>query len=301
LKVLLTGATGFIGSRLAEVLRDHGHSVSGLTRNATSAARRAPAVGRFYEWDGVSPPPAEAIAEAGAVVNLAGETVNGRWNAGKRRRVLDSRVNATRAIVSALEAAGGGKVLVNGGAVGYYGDRGDEMLTERSGRGGGFLAGVVEAWEAEAFKAKDAGARVASLRTGIVLGPNGGALKPLKLVTNFGIGGPVGSGKQWWPWIHRDDVASAIEFLLTHDLEGVFNLTAPNPARQKDFAKVLGRVMSRPSFVPAPSFAVRLLLDGFADELLFSKRVLPARLDEAGFAFAYPELEPALRQALGKN
>jgi uncharacterized protein len=298
MKVLLTGATGFIGSRLAEVLAQKGHTVTGLSRNPETAKGKASAVSRFFAWDGKSAPPAEAITGADAVVNLIGETVNGRWTEAKRRRIIDSRVNATRALVQAMSGEGRPKILINGGAVGYYGDRGDEILNEGSGKGGGFLAEVVEAWENEAFKATEAGVRVASLRTGIVLGPKGGALKPLKLVFNFGIGGPVGSGKQWWPWIHRDDVASAIEFLLTNDVSGVVNLTAPNPARQKDFAKAMGRVMGRPSLAPAPSLAIRLLLDGFADELLFSKRVVPARLQDHGFEFGYPELEPALRQIL---
>jgi uncharacterized protein (TIGR01777 family) len=301
MKVLLTGATGFIGSRLAEMLRERGHSVIGLSRDATKAATGSSAVERFYSWDGNSAPPVEALEQADAVVNLMGETVNGRWTNAKKQRILDSRIDGTRALVKAMsEAPDGPKVLINGGAIGFYGDRGDEFLTEQSRRGGGFLADVVEAWEAEAFKAKAAGIRVASLRTGIVLGPKGGALKPLELMTNFGLGGPVGNGKQWWAWIHRDDVASAIEFLLTHELDGVFNLTAPNPARQKEFASMLGHVMGRPAILPGPAFAVRIVLGGFADEILFSKRVLPARLNEAGFSFQYPELEPALRQVLGK-
>jgi len=300
-KVLITGATGFIGSRLAEILCAHGHTVTGLSRNPESAKERAPAVSRFYAWDGISVPPAEAIAEADAVVNLAGETVNGRWTAAKKQRILDSRINATRAIVSAMTSTDGPKVLINGGAVGFYGDRGDEVLTETSGRGGGFLADVVEAWEREAFNAEEAGVRVVSLRTGIVLGPEGGALEPLQRLFNVGMGGPVGSGKQWWPWVHRDDVVSAIEFVLTREVQGVFNVTAPNPARQKDFAKALGSVMGRPSILPAPAFAVRLVQGGFADEVLFSKRVLPKRLEEAGFVFMFPHLEPALREALNRG
>ncbi|MGE0687073.1 MAG: TIGR01777 family oxidoreductase [Dehalococcoidia bacterium] len=300
MRVLVTGATGFIGSRLAEVLSEKGHIVLGLSRNPEAAMRSTTAVRRFFAWDGKSAPPAEALSQADAVVNLAGETVNGRWNASKKQRILDSRIDGTRAIVKAMAAAEAPKVLINGGAVGFYGDRGDEVLTEDSQRGGGFLADVVEAWEREAFAAKSSGVRVASLRTGIVLGPNGGALKPLKLLANLGANGPVGSGKQWWPWIHRDDVCLAIEYLLSNPAEGVFNLTAPNPARQKDFAKALGKVMSRPSFMPAPAFAVRLVQGGFADEVLFSKRVLPKRLTDAGFSFTYPELEPALRQVLGE-
>jgi uncharacterized protein (TIGR01777 family) len=299
MKVLITGATGFIGARLAEVLTEKGHEVTGLTRNPDSARRKVSAVTRFYPWDGKSEPPAEALTEAEAVVNLAGETVNGRWTAAKRQRILDSRVDATRAVARAM-AQHGPAVLINGGAVGYYGDRGDEVLTEDAGKGGGFLADVVQAWEREATAAKSAGARVVFLRTGIVLGPDGGALKPLRLLFNAGIGGPIGSGKQWWPWVHRDDVCSAIEYLLTHDLEGVFNLTAPKPARQKDFARILGHVMGRPSIMPAPAAAVRLIQGGFADEVLFSKRVLPKRLNEAAYSFRYPELEGALRQVLGK-
>lgn len=302
MEVLITGATGFIGSRLSQVLSEHGHSVRGLTRDPESARGRAPAVGRFFAWDGESDPPAEALAGVDAVVNLAGETVNGRWTAAKKQRILDSRIKATRAVVKAMKSLDNGpQVLINGGAVGFYGDRGDEVLTEQSSRGGGFLADVVEAWEKEANAARESGIRVVTMRTGIVLGPGGGALKPLELLFKLGAGGPVGGGKQWWPWIHRDDVVGATEFFLTQEVEGPFNVTAPNPARQKEFASVLGRVIGRPALLPAPGFAVRLVQGGFADEVLFSKRVLPTRLIEAGFVFAYPELEGALREVLGKR
>ena len=149
--------------------------------------------------------------------------------------------------------------------------------------------------------AEASGSRVAMIRTGIVLGPKGGALKPLLPLFAIGAGGPVGSGNQWWPWVHRDDVANGIDFLLTNPVSGVFNMTAPNPERQKDFARTLGRVVGRPAIMPAPAFAVRLILGGFADEILFSKRAAPERLAEAGFVFAYPELEPALRQVLNRG
>lgn len=301
MNILVTGVTGFIGSRLAEVLTERGHSVIGLTRNPQTAVLKAPAVRRFYGWDVNEEPPAEAMAEAHAVINLAGETVNGRWTSAKKRRILDSRIAATRNIVAAMARADAPKILINSSAVGYYGDRADAVLTEESAKGGGFLAGVVDEWEREAFKAEAAGVRVAAVRTGIVLGKGGGALKPLLPLTAVGAGGPVGTGKQWWPWVHIDDVANAIEFLVSNPVSGVFNLTAPEPARQKEFAKTLGRVMSRPAFMPAPAFAVRAVLGGFADEILFSKRAMPERLQEAGFVFAYPELEGALRQVLKKE
>lgn len=301
MRVLITGATGFIGSRLAEVLTDRGHEVTGLSRNPQAAHQRASAVRKFYAWNAEGPAPAEALREADAVVNLAGETVNGRWSGAKKQRILDSRLDATAGIVGGMVAAGEPKVLINGSAVGYYGDRGDEVLTESAGKGGGFLAGVVEQWEAEAFKAEAAGIRVAAVRTGIVLGPGGGALKPLVPLFKLGAGGPVGSGRQWWPWVHRDDVCDAIEFLLQNPLEGVFNLSAPAPARQKDFAKTLGRVLGRPAIMPAPAFALRLAQGGFADEILFSKRAVPQKLLDAGFTFSYPDLEPALREVLRKD
>lgn len=301
MKVLLTGATGFIGARVAEVLTEKGHIVTGLSRDPESAASRAAAVRRFYRWDVKDLPPQEALIEADAVVNLAGETVNGRWTGAKKQKILDSRIDATANLVAAMVRGGRPKILINGSAVGYYGDRGDETMTEASSKGEGFLAGVVDQWEREAMKAEAAGIRVAVVRTGIVLGPNGGALKPLLPLFAIGAGGPVGSGKQWWPWVHRDDVANAIDFLISNPVGGIFNLTAPTPVRQKDFASALGKVVHRPSFLPAPAFAIRLLQGGFADEILFSKRAAPSRLQEAGFVFTYPDLEPALRQVLDKG
>ena len=300
MKVLVTGATGFIGKRLAERLVREGHTVTGLTRNVEKATRISPGMA-FEAWEPGEPLRPGLIDSVDAVVNLAGESVNGRWTAGKKARILESRVAGTRTLVDAINDAEEAKVLVNASAVGVYGDRGDAVLTEHSSPGEGFLKDVVLAWEAEARKAELGRNRVAVMRFGIVLGPEGGAMGKLLPLAKFGLSGPLGSGKQWWPWVHIDDLTSAISMALVHEMEGVFNVTAPQPVHQKEFAASLGHVLGRPAFLPAPAFALRLIQGEFADELLFSKRVMPQRLLGTGFNFLFPELEPALVHVVSKE
>jgi uncharacterized protein (TIGR01777 family) len=300
MKILMTGATGFIGQRLVDRLQHGGHTVTALTRDVAMASKTMPGV-TFEAWmpgEALKPGLAET---ADAVINLAGETVNGRWTAAKKARILASRVEGTRVLVDAINASGTPKILINASAVGFYGDRGDEVLTESSAPGEGFLRHVVEAWEAEALRAEAGGSRVAIMRFGIVLGPEGGAMQKLLPLTKLGVSGPLGSGKQWWPWVHVDDVTKAVETALAREMSGVFNLTSPEPARQKQFASTMGKVLHRPAFLPAPEFALRLTQGEFADELLFSKRVMPQRLLDAGFRFQYPDLEEALRHLVGKE
>lgn len=302
MRIVVTGATGFVGSRLSEKLKQEGHSVVALTRNAASAQRKVAALDAAYDWDPMSEmPPAEAFTGADAVVHLAGETVVGRWTAAKRAAIRDSRVLGTRNLVTGLgKLTEKPAILVAASAIGFYGDRGDEELTEASASGDDFLAGVCGEWEAEAGKAAELGIAVAQLRIGVVLAPGGGALDAMLTPFKLGAGGPLGSGRQWWSWIHREDLCGLIRHLIERKQAGVFNATAPSPLRQKDFAKVLGRVLGRPAFMPAPAFALKIVLGGFASELLSSKRVMPEATQAAGFEYQYSDLEAALRQALGR-
>lgn len=301
MKVLVTGVTGFIGRRLASQLAAEGHEVLGLSRDTAKASDRAPDVKRFFAWTPDRLPPMETIESADAVINLAGETVNGRWTAAKKQRIRDSRIEGTRNLVDAMSRLPASKTLISTSAVGFYGNRGDEELTEASAQGEGFLSEVTRDWEKEAMKAQDAGHRVAVMRIGIVMGPEGGALAKMVPLFRFGLGGPLGNGKQWWPWVHVDDVVDVLATAIRSDWQGVYNLTAPNPVQQSDFARALGKVMSRPSFAPVPGFVLRLVQGEFADEVLFSKRVMPARLLDAGYRFAHPDISAALANLLGKE
>lgn len=298
MNVLVTGATGFIGKRLATSLVGAGHTVIGLSRDPERASAAVPAITRFYPWQPDEAPPPEALTSVDVIVHLAGESVAGRWTAARKRRILDSRVLGTRSLVQALNAGGGSKALISASAVGYYGDRADEELTETSLPGDGFLAEVTRSWEAEAQRAAELSHRVAVLRLGIVLGPEGGALKQMLPLFRLGLGGALGSGRQWWPWVHIDDVVAALHRAITAGWHGAFNVTAPRPVPQREFAARLAAALHRPAFLPVPAFALRLAQGGFADELLFSKRVLPAALQDAGFHFAYPELGDALANLL---
>lgn len=285
--VAITGSSGLIGSALGVALRAEGHRVRPIVRRAASGADE-------LSMDGLD------LTGVDAVVNLAGEGIaEKRWDDEQKRKILTSRTETTRAVAAAVAAANV-PVLLSGSAIGYYGDRGDEALTEEAGPGDGFLPDLCVQWEAAAQAAVDADTRVALLRTGIVLTPNGGALAKLLPLFKLGVGGRMGSGKQWVSWITLDDEVRAIQHLLTSDVSGPVNLTAPNPVRNADQAKTLGRVLKRPSFVPTPAFGPKLLLGSeLASTLLNdSQRVLPARLAESGFTHAHPELEGALRALL---
>lgn len=301
MKVIVTGATGFIGSRLCETLAASGHEPVALSRRPSDAQYRLSALADAYEWSPMDgPPPLEAFEGVAAVVHLAGESVSGRWSPEKKRAIRESRVRGTCHLVDALEQLEDKPgVLVSASGINVYGDRGEEELAEDAELGSGFLAQVGIDWEAEARRAEEVGVRVVNPRIGIVLGPNGGALQAMLTPFKLGVGGPMGSGRQWWAWVHRDDVVGIIQHAIEHDeIRGPINATAPNPTRQRDFAKTLGRVLTRPAFVPAPTFALKLLLGEFSQELLGSQRVLPERAQQTGYAFGYPELEPALRTIL---
>ena len=293
MKILITGATGFLGRRVCEVLSQAGHTIVALSRDPTKAKQRVPALTEAFRWDAL----AEALKSCDAIVNLAGETVAGRWTDEKKKAIRDSRVLGTRNLVESLTKLDSRpKVLISASAIGYYGDRGEETLTEDSPPGSDFLAQVCQAWESEAARAENFGIRVVRLRIGLVLGPGGGALQAMLPIFKLGLGGPLGSGRQFWSWVHRDDVAGAILFALERDdLRGPINVTAPQLVRQRDFAQILGRVLRRPAILPAPAFALKLILGEFASELLSSKKVLPQRLQQQGYQFRFAELEPALR------
>lgn len=283
--VAVTGSSGLIGKALVTSLRRDGHEVRRVVRDepASPDEVRADAAG---------------LAEVDAVVHLAGEPIaSKRWTAEQKRRIRGSRVEGTRALVDVLVGLDARpRVLLSGSAVGFYGDGGEAELDESAPPGSGFLAEVVAAWEAAAAPAAPAGIRTVFLRTGIVLSPDGGALGPQLPLFKLGLGGPIGGGRPWWPWITIDDEVGAIRHLLTADLEGPVNLCAPNPARQRDVAKALGAALHRPAVLPVPKLGPRLLLGKeLADSLLGdSLRVVPRRLLESGYEFRHPELGPAL-------
>jgi hypothetical protein len=303
MRVLVTGATGFIGGRLSEVLREHGHSVVALSRNPEAARRSVQALEQAFGWDPeAGAPAAEAFDGVDAVIHLAGESVVGRWSEAKKKAIRDSRVLGTSHLVRGIaQLERKPQVLISSSAIGYYGDRGDEELTETSKAGSDFLANTCQEWEQEARKVEWVGVRSVMVRTGIVLGPGGGALEAMLPPFKLGAGGPLGSGLQWWSWIHRDDlIGLMLHGLAQEDLSGPVNGTAPHPQRQKEFARVLGRVLRRPAFLPAPAFVLRIVLGGFSTELLSSKRVLPKVAEDTGYRFQHPELEAALRHVLGR-
>lgn len=300
MRIVVTGATGFIGAHLSRTLSERGDEVIALSRDPDSVARRAPGVSRAYAWDPMSEPaPAEALEQAAAVVHLAGESVVGRWSEAKRRAIRDTRVLGTRNLVAGIvRLENKPQVLVSASAIGFYGDRAGEELSEQSSGGNDYLASVCRQWEEEALKIKALGLRLVRIRTGIVLARDGGALGAMLLPFQLGLGGPLGSGEQWWSWIHRDDLVTLIIHSIDNKIDGIWNGTAPNPVTQKEFARVLGRVLRRPAFLPAPAFALKLILGGFAAELLSSKKALPRAPEASGVVFKYRELEPALREIL---
>jgi uncharacterized protein (TIGR01777 family) len=241
----------------------------------------------------------EALEGVDAVVHLAGEGLVGRWTERKKRAIRESRVDGTRNLVTAMASVDPRpRTLISMSATGYYGDEGDEPLTEDSPPGRGFLADMVGAWEGEAARAEGLGVRVALLRTGIVLG-RGGALRRLLPAARLGLGGPMGSGRQWWSWVHIRDFAGLVKLALETDLSGPILVASPSPVRQRDLARTLGRLLHRPAWTPAPAWALRLALGEVSSELLWSRRVAPRRAQEGGYGFLFPELEPALRDLLG--
>jgi uncharacterized protein (TIGR01777 family) len=283
------------------MLHQAGHTVRALSRDSVAAKQRVPHLKEVFPWNPLQElPPLQAFEGCDAVVNLAGESIAGRWTAPKKQLIRDSRVQGTKNLVNALaQLSSRPKVLISASAIGYYGDRGEETLTEDAAPGSDFLAQVCRDWENEALKAESLGMRVVRLRIGLVLGRGGGTLQALLPLFRVGLGGPLGSGRQWWSWIHRDDLCRLIvQILANENVSGPINATAPQPVRQKEFAQVLGRVLRRPAFLPTPAFALKIALGEFADGILASQRALPRRAQEMGYRFQFEELEGALREIL---
>jgi hypothetical protein len=299
MKILVSGSTGLIGSALVPFLTAGGHKVIRLIRAETRPGQAAvhwdPAAGKIDS---------NALEGLDAVVHLAGENIAvRRWTPAQKARIRDSRVQGTRLLAQSLaRLQQPPKVMVCASAIGFYGDRGEELLTEASAPGSGFLTDTCRDWEAAAQPASEKNIRVVNLRLGVVLNPGGGALAKMLLPFRLGVGGKIGSGRQYMSWIGIDDVVGVIHYALTTDeLRGPVNAVAPNPVTNREFTKTLGRVLSRPTIFPMPAFAARLAFGEMADELLLaSTRVKPARLQNSGYYFHHPRLEDALRHLLGK-
>ena len=301
MRIVITGGSGLIGSAVAREMGSAGHEVVVLTRDPSRVSPLPPNT-RAVQWDGRTPGDwAKLLDGETAIVHLAGDSVAaGRWTEEKKRRIRDSRVQSGGAVMAAIrQAKSRPRVLLQGSAVGYYGACGDEEVTESHPAGDDFLARVCVEWEASTAEASALGVRRPVLRTGIVLSGEGGALPRMALPFRLLAGGPLGNGRQWFPWIHEADEVGAIRFLIERqDADGPFNLTAPAPLTNRDFSRVLGQVLARPSFAPAPGFALRFLLGEMADALLHGQRAMPRRLLELGYAFRYPEALGALRDLL---
>ena len=295
MNVLISGATGLIGSSLAQELKSDGHRVTSLTRS--------PKGKNDLRWDPDAGTVNGSLEGTDAVVHLAGESIaEGRWTASKKKRIMDSRKKGTRLLAETIAGLTmPPRVMISASAVGYYGDRGDEVLWEDSRPGSDFLAEVCRAWEAAADPAREAGIRVVHTRFGIVLSPEGGALGTTLPIFKLGGGGRIGSGRQWWSWVALDDVVGTIHHALENDsVEGPVNVGSPNPMTNAEYTRVLGKVLNRPTVLPVPAPAIRLALGGIADALLLaSQRMEPAKLKETGYHFRHPELEGALRHLLG--
>lgn len=297
----MAGASGMVGSALCNSLIDRGEEVVGLSRQPERSAERQPRV-EWHGWEAsVERPPDEAFSGVDRVVNLAGEPINQRWNRDVKDRIARSRIKATSNLVetiSTLERKP--SVLVNASAIGYYGDRGDELLYESAGPGEDFLSGVVVRWEAAAASAAELGVRTVSIRSGHVLDPNGGLLHELLTPFKLGLGGPIAGGKQYMSWIHRDDEVGILLFALDNeDVSGPVNATAPNPVTGKEFAQQLGKALNRPAILPLPGFAIDLVKgSGVGQAAREGQRVFPRKAVDNGYAFKQPELAGALAHLL---
>lgn len=296
MKIVLSGGTGFLGRPLAEALNRDGHSLVVLTRGQPSAGTTIRRV--TWQPDGSAGAWASEVDGADAVINLAGESIaSRRWSEVQKNRILDSRVRATRSLCEAIHrAAAPPPVFLSGSAVGFYGSRDDRIVTEDTAPGDDFLASVCVQWEAEAMRASSSRTRVVCIRTGLPLERDGGALPSMLPPFWFGAGGPVGSGRQYWPWIHRQDWIDLARFALVNtSVVGPLNATGPQPVPNREFATALGRAMHRPSFMTAPGFALKLLLGEMAQGLLLSgQRAVPAKAQKLGFRFKYENLDAAL-------
>jgi uncharacterized protein len=300
MKIFITGANGFVGTNLSTIFLREGHEVTALVRDREKASglpRETSLVigepSKPGKWQ-------EAVAGHDVLINLAGATILKRWNQAYKQLLRDSRILTTRNLVEALPTGAGATVtLLSTSAVGYYGFREDEELDETSSVGTDFLAVLARDWEAEALKARDKGARVVLARFGVVLGRDGGALDQMTMPFRFFVGGPLGSGRQWFSWIHIEDLCRAALFVISHsDIQGPVNFTAPEAVRNRDLAKAIGKALNRPSFMPAPGFMIGLALGEFGSVILKGQRVSPKVLQSKGFTFDLPDVESALKNLL---
>jgi uncharacterized protein (TIGR01777 family) len=297
MKILITGGSGFVGTPLAEELRKAGHEVIVTTRQKSEAKD-------ILTW---SPPdliPPDLISEIDAIINLAGEPIAPRrWTEERKKLILSSRLDTTRALVQSIEKSDNRpKVMISASAVGYYGPRDEEPVMEDTSPSLGYLASVCLQWEAEAQRAEDLGVRVVRVRIGGVLGKGGGLLDQMECPFKAFAGGPLGSGKQWFSWIHLDDMVGIIKYALENDsVSGPVNATAPNPVTNREFSKALGRALNRPAIVSVPSFAVKLALGELASVILTGQRVIPEKILEAGYKFKYENIDEALEAIFKKD
>jgi uncharacterized protein (TIGR01777 family) len=298
MKVLITGGLGFVGTQLSIRLLERGHQVT-VVDHSPEPHEHTPTEVQYVPGDTtVQGPWQEEVAAQDGVINLAGASIFNRWNDETKKLIYDSRVLTTRNVAEAMPGKEGA-VLCSTSAVGYYGFRGDEEITEDSIPGEDFLAGVCVDWENEAVKAVDKGIRVATTRFGIVLGKTGGALGQMIPAFKKFVGGPLGSGNQWFSWIHMEDLLNAFMFVFENqDIHGPVNFCSPNPVRNRDLARALGKVLSRPSFLTTPGFMLRLVLGEFGSVLLEGQRVIPAKLLKYGFSFRYPDISEALEDVV---
>lgn len=300
--IVLAGATGLIGPKLARELVRRGYRVTILARDPESARRKLPGMTNYLPWSS-SMKDGEwrtAVADSDVVINLAGATVATRWTEKQKQSIRESRIQSTRNIVDAIAAAERKPaVLINASAVGYYGTSETATFPEDAPAGNDFLAIICRDWEKEAERARELGVRVVLLRTGIVLDPDGGALAKLLPTFKLGLGGPLGSGRQWFPWIHRDDELDIILWALENEqVEGPLNAAAPGITTNKQFSNILGDVLHRPAIFPVPAFVLKLVFGGGAAALTEGQRAVPERTTKLGYTFRFPDLEPALRDLL---
>ncbi len=302
MKILILGSTGFIGKNLCKELLSAGHNIEVFTSNKTKAQLLFGKEVEIIEWTGYTPLlPSYTLQDVSAVINLAGESIaNHRWTKSVKEKIVYSRMKTTQAVVNAIkDKVLRPKMLINASAVGFYGPRNDEEVTESSSAGGDFLAEVCKAWESEAYKAESYGTQVVTVRIGVVLG-NEGALVRMMTPFQYYMGGPIGIGNQWLSWIHIHDLVKIFKFIIEKGtMSGPINATAPQPVRMKDFCEILGKVMSRPSWLRVPELALKIVLGEMADMLLNGQRVLPKKILDAGFGFRFPILKEAIEDIIG--